>query len=208
MLPHGELASLQRSVISSVFVNTAGQYNWCVASTTTLIEMYEADEALYIVRHPDYKNRLQRLESYKNITGVISHDIRPGCAADDFKKKINGLRTSYFYEKAKMHKSKSGASAQAVYIPQVYWFHMLKFLDQATEANDSVCNIKSIESGSEHATPTFKEMFEHEMQAQQAPSVACSEPQPQPQHQERSPTKRRKGTTDRQQTSLWRPAGH
>ncbi|XP_046989536.1 uncharacterized protein LOC124595024 [Schistocerca americana] len=75
------------------------KYNWCVASTTKLIEMYEADEALYNVRHPEYKNRLRRLESYKNI---ISCDIRPGCSADDVKKKINGLRTSYSHEKAKV----------------------------------------------------------------------------------------------------------
>ncbi|XP_049771762.1 uncharacterized protein LOC126149268 [Schistocerca cancellata] len=39
-------------------------------------------------------------------------------------------------------------------------------------------------------------MFEHEMQAQQEPSVTCNEPQPQLQHQERPPTKIRKGTTD------------
>ncbi|XP_049948086.1 uncharacterized protein LOC126456376 [Schistocerca serialis cubense] len=37
-------------------------------------------------------------------------------------------------------------------------------------------------------------MFEHEMQAQQEPSVTCNEPQLQ--HQERPPTRRRKGTTD------------
>ncbi|XP_049769338.1 uncharacterized protein LOC126108130 isoform X1 [Schistocerca cancellata] len=161
MLPHGALASLQHSVILSVFVNMAGKYNWCVASTTKLIEMYEANEMLYNVRHPDYKNRLQRLESYKNIAEIISRDIQPGCTAEDIKKKINGLRTSYSYEKAKMHKSKSGASALAAYTPQVYWFHMLKFLDQATEVDESVCNIESTKS--ECATTTFEEMFEHEM---------------------------------------------
>ncbi|XP_049762303.1 uncharacterized protein LOC126088219 [Schistocerca cancellata] len=100
--------------------------------------MYEADEALYNVRQPDYKNRLRRLKSYTNLSEVISRDIRPGCMAEDIKKKIDGLRTSYSYEKAKMHKSKSGASAQAAYTPQVYWFHVLKFLDQATEADESV----------------------------------------------------------------------
>ncbi|XP_049788489.1 uncharacterized protein LOC126191589 [Schistocerca cancellata] len=90
-----------------------------------------------------------------------------------------------------MHKSKSGASAQAAYTPQVYWFHMLKFLNQATELDESVCNTESTES--ECATPTFEEMFEHEMQE---PSVTCSEPQRQPQRKEQSPTKRRKVTTD------------
>ncbi|XP_049769339.1 uncharacterized protein LOC126108130 isoform X3 [Schistocerca cancellata] len=60
-----------------------------------------------------------------------------------------------------MHKSKSGASALAAYTPQVYWFHMLKFLDQATEVDESVCNIESTKS--ECATTTFEEMFEHEM---------------------------------------------
>ncbi|XP_049769355.1 uncharacterized protein LOC126108154 [Schistocerca cancellata] len=92
----------------------------------------------------------------------------------------------------KMHESKSGANAQVVYTLQVYCFQMLKFLDQATEADESVCNIESTERGSEHATPILEEMFEHEMRE---PSVSCREPQPQPQHQERPPTKR-KGTAD------------
>ncbi|XP_049843016.1 uncharacterized protein LOC126293730 [Schistocerca gregaria] len=80
------------------------------------------------------------------------------------------------------------------YTPQAYWLHMLKFLDQATEADESVCNIESTESESERATPTFDEMFEHEMQE----PVACSEvqPQPQPLRQEQPPTKRRKVTPD------------
>ncbi|XP_049814328.1 uncharacterized protein LOC126260910 [Schistocerca nitens] len=172
----------------------AARYNWCVASTTKLIEMYEADEALYNVRHPEYKNRLRRLERYKNIADIISRDIRPGCTAEDIKRKINGLRTSYSYEKAKMNKSKSGASAQAAYTPQVYWFQMLKFLDQSTEADESLCNLDSTESetGSERATPTFEEMCAHEIQE----PVACSEAQPQPLRQERPPTKRRKVTQD------------
>ncbi|XP_049769978.1 uncharacterized protein LOC126108704 [Schistocerca cancellata] len=172
----------------------AAKYNWCVASTTKLIEMYEADEALYNVRHPDYKNRLRRLESYKNIAEVISRDIRPGCTVEDIKRKINGLRTSYACEKAKMHKSKSGASAQAAYTPQVYWFQMLKFLDQSTEADDSLCNLESPESetGSERATPTYEEMSAHAVQE----PVACSEAQPQPLRQERPPTKRRRVTPD------------
>ncbi|XP_046997645.1 uncharacterized protein LOC124613096 [Schistocerca americana] len=170
----------------------AAKYNWCVASTTKLIEMYEADEALYNVRHPEYKNRLRRLESYKNMAEIISRYIRPGCTAEDIKRKINGLRTSYSYEKAKMHKSKSGASAQAAYTPQVDWFQMLKFLDQSTEADESMCNLESTESktGSERATPTFEEMFAHEMQE----PVACSEAQPL--RQERPPTKKRKVTPD------------
>ncbi|XP_049771018.1 uncharacterized protein LOC126119342 [Schistocerca cancellata] len=93
-----------------------------------------------------------------------------------------------------MHKSKSGASAQAAYTPQVYWFQMLKFLDQSTEADESVCNMESTESetGSKRATPTFEEMFAHEMQE----PVACSEAQPQPLRQERPPTKRRRVTPD------------
>ncbi|XP_049842714.1 uncharacterized protein LOC126293504 [Schistocerca gregaria] len=110
--------------------------------------MLETDEALYSVRHPEYKNRLRKL----------------------------------------MQKIKSGASAQVAYTPQVYWFLMLKFLDE------SVSNIESTESKSERATPTFEEMFECEIQALQEPSVACSEPQRR--HQERPPRKRRKGTTD------------
>ncbi|XP_049771658.1 uncharacterized protein LOC126147537 [Schistocerca cancellata] len=93
-----------------------------------------------------------------------------------------------------MHKSKSGASAQAAYTSQVYWFQMLKFLDQSTEADESVCNMESTESesGSERATPTFEEMIAHEMQE----PVACSEAQPQPLRQERPPTKRRRVTPD------------
>ncbi|XP_047108699.1 uncharacterized protein LOC124777366 [Schistocerca piceifrons] len=176
----------------------AAKFSWCVPSTKKLIEMYEADEALYSVRHPEYKNRLRRLESYKNIAEVISREIRSGCTAEDIKKKINGLRSSYSHEKAKMLQSKSGASAQAVYTPQVYWFHLLKFLDQDTEADESVSNVEGTESGSERGTPTLEEMFEHEMQAQYSSQketdVACSEPQPQ--HHERPPTKRRKVATD------------
>ncbi|XP_049771045.1 uncharacterized protein LOC126122157 [Schistocerca cancellata] len=93
-----------------------------------------------------------------------------------------------------MHKSKSGASAQAAYTPQVYWFQMLKFLDQSTEADDSLCNLESPESetGSERATPTYEEMSAHAVQE----PVACSEAQPQPLRQERPPTKRRRATPD------------
>ncbi|XP_049843422.1 uncharacterized protein LOC126295168 [Schistocerca gregaria] len=70
------------------------------------------------------------------------------------------------------------------------WFHMLKFLDHATEADESVCNIESTERESGSATPTFEEMFEHEVQE----PVTCSEAQPQPLRQERPPTTRRKVT--------------
>ncbi|XP_049855950.1 uncharacterized protein LOC126336380 [Schistocerca gregaria] len=171
----------------------AAKFNWCVLSTTKLIEMYKADEALYNVRHAEYKNSLRRLESYKNIAEVISREIRPGCTAEDIKMKINGLRSSYSHEKAKVLESKSEASAQAVYTPQVYWLHLLKFLDKVTDTDESVSNEEG-ESGSELGTPTFEEMFEHEMQAQyssqEETNVACSE------HHERPPTKRRKVTTD------------
>ncbi|XP_049799497.1 uncharacterized protein LOC126234793 [Schistocerca nitens] len=173
----------------------AAKFNWCLPSTTKLIEMYKADEALYNVRHPEYKNKLRRLESYKNIAEVISREIRPGCTAEDIKMKINGLRSSYSHEKAKMLESKSGASAQAVCTSQVYWFHLLKFLDKAIEADESVSNVEG-ESGSELGTPSSEEMFGHEMQAQyssqEETDVACSEPQ----HHEQPPTKRRKVTTN------------
>ncbi|XP_049769136.1 uncharacterized protein LOC126106791 [Schistocerca cancellata] len=71
---------------------------------------------------------------------------------------------------------------------------MLKFLDQSTEADESVCNLESTESetGSERATPTYEEMIAHEMQE----PVTCSEAQPQPLRQERPPTKRRRVTPD------------
>ncbi|XP_049948585.1 uncharacterized protein LOC126456826 [Schistocerca serialis cubense] len=94
-----------------MFINMAAKFNWCVPSTTKLIEMYKADEALYNVRHPEYKNRLRRLESYKNIAEVISRDIRPGCTVEDIKKKIDGLRSSYFHEKEK-HEMQAQYSSQ------------------------------------------------------------------------------------------------
>ncbi|XP_049797690.1 uncharacterized protein LOC126215085 [Schistocerca nitens] len=79
-----------------------------------------------------------------------------------------------------MQKIKSGASAQVAYTPQVYWFHMLQFLDQATGRT-----IVSVISRAQKVEVNI---------VHQHSNKCLSEPQPQ--HQERPPRKRRKGITD------------
>lgn len=74
---------------------------WPREAVKLLISEYECNEFLHNSKSVFYKDRNKRMNTYKIITDKLQK-VLPGCAVTDVKKKINGLRSQYLVERAKV----------------------------------------------------------------------------------------------------------
>ncbi|PIO12720.1 hypothetical protein AB205_0160940 [Aquarana catesbeiana] len=105
------------------------------------IDKYRELPCLWQVRHPQYNNKQKRqaaleklLELVKPVTATIPY----------LKAKIGGLRSTYLRERKKVTDSqRSGAAADDVYVPRLWYYERLRFLSDHTEVRESLSTLPS-----------------------------------------------------------------
>ncbi|CAH1107422.1 unnamed protein product [Psylliodes chrysocephalus] len=119
-----------QSSLGKIFMS---KQQWTSELTTHLILLYENYLCLYKVKSKEYHNRETRNQAYQDITSGL-RNVKPSI---EFTKamvtaKIHTLRTQYSSERNKIRKSElSGASPDEIYVPKLWCFEMLRFLDDA-----------------------------------------------------------------------------
>ncbi|PIO12042.1 hypothetical protein AB205_0028210, partial [Aquarana catesbeiana] len=146
------------------------------------IEMYRDLTCLWKVRSKDYSDRQKRKEAYTKLVELCTV-VYAKADISYVTKKIANLRTIFKKELNKINESKrSGAGADEVYVPRLWYFESLRFLTDQEEARPSVSSLDSISeniSGDEE-DGTFNEMadsqdlFGSETQTVTSPPVSIT----------------------------------
>lgn len=103
--------------------------------TLELIGVYQGLPELWKVKTKDYSDRDKKDAAYDTLL-IKYNEWYPEATKDDLKKKLNSMRTCFRRELKKLSDSqKSGAGADDVYEPSLWYFDALIFLkDQETPA--------------------------------------------------------------------------
>ncbi|XP_075045590.1 uncharacterized protein LOC142104773 [Mixophyes fleayi] len=97
------------------------------------IETYRVDPCLWKAKSKDYSNRMMRNVAKQELVKACL-PYHPGATVEWVKSKIQNLRTVYKKELNKVEASKkSGAPAEDVYVPKLWYFDLLQLVkDQET----------------------------------------------------------------------------
>ncbi|XP_068212540.1 uncharacterized protein [Palaemon carinicauda] len=107
------------------------------------IELYKSEPCLWKVKADEYHDRDKRNAAYR-ILAMKLKEIEPDADETLVKKKINSLRSNVRKEQRKIESSmKSGASADNVYKPSLWYFKLFDFLKDQDNTRSSVSNLSS-----------------------------------------------------------------
>jgi len=97
------------------------------------IELYQSFPCLWLVKSKEYSDRNKKGLAYEEMVKKYK-EFDPSADRNTVVKKINALRTVYKKELSKVNNSsKSGAGADEIYKPSLWYFDLLHFLnDQDT----------------------------------------------------------------------------
>ncbi|PIO11905.1 hypothetical protein AB205_0099480 [Aquarana catesbeiana] len=103
-----------------------------------LIEKYREMRNLWEVKHPQYYIKPIRKLTLERLLAFVQTFI-PEATVEILEKKIGILRNMYRREHNKIQTSlRSGASSADVYVPRLWYSEKLCFLDDQTEARESL----------------------------------------------------------------------
>ncbi|XP_039967852.1 uncharacterized protein LOC120779575 [Bactrocera tryoni] len=92
------------------------------------IDLLKNEVAIWQTKSDKYKNKSEKNRSWNNLLTKYK-EIDKSATLETVKKKYNGLRSCYRRELQKVRRSeKSGASAENIYIPTLWYFESLNFL--------------------------------------------------------------------------------
>lgn len=115
--------------------------SWSKQFLLEFIELFKSQEPVWYIKSKDYYNKGKRNECYDLLLTKIQ-SVDPTANRDTVTKKINNLRSSFRKEFKKVTVSKvSGASADDIYKPKLWYYNELLFLKDQEEPLDSTSNI-------------------------------------------------------------------
>lgn len=115
---------------------------------TAFIALYQSEECLWKCKSKDAKNRNKRDASYGKLLDKLK-EIEPDATLKIVKDKINNIRTSHAREWNKVKQSKtSGCGADKVYVPRLWYYHLMEFLKDQDEPRRSRSNLGEASSRS------------------------------------------------------------
>lgn len=104
---------------------------------TEFIELYRSFTCLWLVKSKEYSDRNKKDLAYIELVKKYK-EFDPSADRNTVVKKINALRTVYKKELSKVNKSeKSGAGADDIYKPTLWYFDLLSFLNDQDSARPS-----------------------------------------------------------------------
>ncbi|MCL4170411.1 UNVERIFIED_CONTAM: hypothetical protein GTU68_062387 [Idotea baltica] len=108
---------------------------------TEFIRLYKVNTCLWQVKSTDYSNRDKRASAYQSLVDLCIK-VNPKCDVNFVKKKIANLRNAFRKEHAKVESSKkSGAGANDIYMPKLWYYKLLEFTADHEEPLESFCSI-------------------------------------------------------------------
>lgn len=97
---------------------------WC-----EFLEIYKEEPSLWKIKSPEYSNRVCKANAYSKLIEKLK-EINPEANRELVVKKINTFRTNFRKELKKVRQSeKSGAGQDDVYVPSLWYFSKLFFLE-------------------------------------------------------------------------------
>ncbi|XP_054260753.1 uncharacterized protein LOC128985353 [Macrosteles quadrilineatus] len=105
------------------------------------IELYKSFPCLWQIKHKDYSDRNKKDLAYVELINKY-REVDPAADRAIVVKKINSFRTVYKKEVGKINRSlKSGAGANEVYKPKLWYFELLHFLNYIEPSRKSTSTI-------------------------------------------------------------------
>ncbi|PIO38956.1 hypothetical protein AB205_0122100 [Aquarana catesbeiana] len=107
------------------------------------IDRYKDMRNLWEVKNPLYRNKPARKASLEKLLQFVKTQV-PNADIEFVDKKIGSLRSMYRKELNKVQASmKSGASAKDVYVPSLWYYNRMRFLEDQIEARESLFTLPS-----------------------------------------------------------------
>ncbi|XP_041424896.1 uncharacterized protein LOC121395428 [Xenopus laevis] len=107
------------------------------------IELYRALPCLWKVKSGDYMNKMKREKAYEELANLCK-SVCPKADVQFVKTRISNIRTVFKKELNKVQASKkSGASADDLYVPKLWYYDLLLFTVDQEVARDSRSNFSS-----------------------------------------------------------------
>ncbi|XP_077322722.1 uncharacterized protein LOC143956376 [Lithobates pipiens] len=102
------------------------------------IDKYRDMRNLWEVKNPLYRNKPARKASLEKLLQFVK-TLVPEADIDFVERKIDSLRRTYRKELSKIHASmRSGATAEEVYVPSLWYYNRMRFLEDQIEARESL----------------------------------------------------------------------
>ncbi|PIO09487.1 hypothetical protein AB205_0157770 [Aquarana catesbeiana] len=107
------------------------------------IDKYRELPCLWQVRHPHYNHKQKRQAALEKLLELVT-PVVPTATIPYLKNKIGGLRSTYLRECKKVTDSqRSGAAADDIYVPRLWYYERLRFLSDQTEVRESLSTLPS-----------------------------------------------------------------
>ncbi|PIO14900.1 hypothetical protein AB205_0000670, partial [Aquarana catesbeiana] len=107
------------------------------------IDRYRDMRNLWEVKNPLYQNKPARRASLEKLLQFVKTQV-PDADIEFVDKKIGNLRSTYRKELNKVQACmKSGAAAKDVYVPSLWYYNRMRFLEDQIEARESLSALPS-----------------------------------------------------------------
>ncbi|PIO28300.1 hypothetical protein AB205_0075010, partial [Aquarana catesbeiana] len=108
---------------------------------------------LWEVKNPLYRNKPARKASLEKLLQFVKMQV-PNADIEFVDKKIGSLRSTYRKELNKVQASmRSGAAAEDVYVPSLWYYNRMRFLEDQMEVGESLSTLPSSLPSTLHSTP-------------------------------------------------------
>ncbi|XP_049302092.1 uncharacterized protein LOC125775480 [Bactrocera dorsalis] len=137
-----EISSQVVSKHQSVMASRVNEELW-----KDFFEIYRSHPEVWKVKSEEYKNKSKKNAAYEALLKKYK-DIDPKANLETLKYKINSLRGCYRRELKKIKRSeKSGAGIEEIYVPSLWYFHDLAFLEEQETQMTGMSSIEIEENG-------------------------------------------------------------
>ena len=106
---------------------------WAHSALTEFIELYRSEECLWKIKSPSYSNRNLKEQAYQRLLQFV-HTFEPTATKHTITKNKRNIRSTFRREKKKVTASNlSGAGFDQVYVPKLWYYNQLVFLQDQEE---------------------------------------------------------------------------
>lgn len=107
------------------------------------IAIYRSEPCLWQVKSSEYHDRAKKDAAYNKLAKKLQ-EVEPDAEKKSVLSKINSLRSAFRKEKKKLEASKkSGASADSIYKPVLWYYDLFDFLHDQDTPRTSNSNLDS-----------------------------------------------------------------
>ena len=122
---------------------------WSKDFLLEFIELFRQEECLWKVKSEDYYNRSRKDATYRTLIGKVQ-EVKPDATRDTVVTKNQILRSAFRKEHKKVIKSEvSGAGAEEMYAPGLWYYNQLLFLCDQEAPHSSTSSMQEEEEDSE-----------------------------------------------------------